>query len=202
MSFERRARWMMAQLGRKPGRHSSEDLLLDVADVTDAVGGHWEKLDGRTWRTGEGDREAPWAQRARGMASVTAWRSFGNKAESRWIWCQVVPLASASDVGAAARDIADKAIPNRSAKVKLVSTREIEVAELSGAVFLFGREQQTAGSTGAGFSYLLGFGVGSVLAVVSYSGTTTLGDAVAVADALSWRVQERHEGIADEADDE
>ena len=174
-----------------------DSLLLDDGDVTGAVGGRWKVLDERTWRTGQADPDAGWAQRARGMGSVTAWRSFGDKAEARWLWCQVVPLASADDVIAAADGLADTAIPNRRAKVELVAARDVEVAARAHASVLFAREQETAGSKGAGFSYVIGLGVGPVLAVVSFSGTTTLDDAMAIADALGRRIHDRTAAAGD-----
>jgi len=155
MGFEQRARWMASQIGHKPGRRTSEDLLLGAGDLVDAIGGRWKQTDQRTWRTGEADPDAGWATRARDRRSTTAWRSFQNKSESRWLWCQVVPLASPADCVEAAADIADKALPNRFAKVKLVASRDLDPPALERAVYLFGREQETAGKIGTAGSYRL-----------------------------------------------
>src|SRR4051794_24677920 len=57
----RRARWIAAGVGRKPGSDRSLAMVLSEAELP---GTGWRLLDQRTWRTGESDPSSGWAWRA------------------------------------------------------------------------------------------------------------------------------------------
>ena len=102
-----RLRFMIAQLGPKPG---GRDLLTRLLSAGDLPGGNWRRVDQRTWRTGAS--ATPWADRARESGSVTAMRSFRNLAQRRGVLLEVIPLASAADARTALGDVGSLQLSN------------------------------------------------------------------------------------------
>jgi hypothetical protein len=84
-------------LGPKPGADRSLKILPSTADMP---GDGWRLLDERTFRTGRMGRATEYGKRARKLGSLTAIRSFEQKA-NRWLWAEVIPLANEEDAAAA-----------------------------------------------------------------------------------------------------
>jgi len=164
----RRAQFVAAQLGRKAGKREVLACLLGAADLP---GGAWVVLDERTWRTGVAGPSTPWGERARQAGSMTAWRSFRDETAERWAWNQVTPLASAEDARGALAEIGKRGVPNLSAKVQLVSERDVDIEPFVGASAVWAREQQSHGRDGAGVALMLAGAVDNWLTVLSLSGT-------------------------------
>lgn len=129
---------MKAQIGA--GNDLALAGLLRAADLPD---GPWRVIGQRTWRTGEIRPETAWGARARQAGSVTAWRSFRHKATRRWIWIQVIPMASAADAAAVLGELGERLLKNPIGRGRLVSERDVPVEPFAGASAVWAREQHT-----------------------------------------------------------
>jgi hypothetical protein len=175
----RRVRFIAAQIGRKPGAGLALGRLLDSDDLP---GDGWQQLDQRTWRTGQVENAAPWAQRARNAGSITAWRSFEAKQKQRWVWLQVTPFASTEDAATALHGLRDKMPANLRAQVQVVAEKEVTAPNVPGAAASYAVETHTAGPMGDGKTLLLAVVVGPALVAVYASGQAQPWDWPAVAD--------------------
>jgi hypothetical protein len=164
----RRARFAVAQLGRKAGKR---DVLAGLLGCGDLPGGPWHVVDERTWRTGVTGPSMPWGERARQVGSVTAWRSFRDAGASRWAWVQVTPLASAEDANDALTGIGERALINLKAEGRLVSEFDVPVEPFSRASAVWAREQHTEGRDGPGVVLMLAGAVSEWLMVLCLSGS-------------------------------
>lgn len=164
----RRARFVAAQLGRKPGKR---DMLATLVGSGDLPGGSWQVADQRTWRTGVTGPSTPWGERARQAGSVTAWRSFRDATASRWAWVQAAPLASAEDATEALSGIGERTLKNLNAEVRLVSETDVPIQPFSRADAVWAREQHTEGRDGPGVVLMLAAAVSEWLIVICLSGT-------------------------------
>lgn len=169
MAAMRRARWVAAGLGRKPGKDLSLALLPSEAELP---GGSWRRIDERTWRTGEADRGAEWAARARKLGSVTAWRSF--ECEERWLWVQASPLASGDDAALALHDLPSRFLRNLAAEVTVVESRDVPPPDLVGVSLAWAHEQFTTGPRGESAVRYLALRIGRVVGVACASGEPTV----------------------------
>lgn len=160
-----RLRFVLSQLGRKP---QGAETLRSLIEVFDLPGAGWEVVDQRTWRTGRQQPNEPWAKRAAASGSVTAWRSF--RAADRWLWTQLVPLASASDSQTALRTLPAGSLKNRQATVVVESESEVPGIAVAGADVTWAYQQHTSGHRSAGTTLLLAWTTGPHLVVSSASG--------------------------------
>jgi len=160
-----RLRFVLSQLGPKP---QGVETRLRLIDVLDLPGTGWKVVDQRIWRTGHQKPNEPWAQRAAASGSVTAWRSF--RASDRWLWTQLVPLASAADSQAALRAVPAGALKNRRAMVVVESESEAPGIAVEGADATWAYEQRTSGHHAAGTTLLLAWTVEAHLVVSAASG--------------------------------
>jgi hypothetical protein len=160
-----RLRYVLAQLGRKPGGAENLRLLVGIDDLP---GTGWKVTDKRTWRTGTQGSDEPWAQRATEANSVSAWRSL--RQSDRWLWAQVVPLANPEDAELALRAAPARMLANLRARVRLESESEIDgiVVPSAGATWAF--EQHTTGHPLAGVTRLMAWTVEARLFVLAGSG--------------------------------
>jgi hypothetical protein len=161
-----RLRFVWAQWGRKPG---SGDMLRQLLSDDDLPGGTWRKLDQRTWRTGV-IASTPWGDRAREAGSVTAWRSFQDQAARRWVWLQVMPLASALDARTALREVGDRQLRNLRATVRVVDESDIDIEPFVGASAVWAHEYHTVGPDGHGTALLLAGAVEDFVVIVCATG--------------------------------
>jgi len=164
----RRARFVVAQLGRKPGKR---DVLAALVGCGDLPGGPWRVVDQRTWRSGVTGPSTPWGERARQAGSVTAWRSFRDATASRRAWVQVTPLASAQDASDALTGIGERTLLNVNSKVRLVSETDVHIEPFTGASAAWAREQHTESGAGPGVVLMLAGAVSECLMVMCLSGT-------------------------------
>ena len=126
-----RVRFVLGQLGAKPGAGQALARLLDAEDLDGntllemAQPQRWRRLDQRTWRTGAVAEPQAWQAAARAVGSVTAWRSLGAGPEPQWLWLQWSPLASADGAGQALVAAEDAAfqLGNLGARVETVELR-------------------------------------------------------------------------------
>jgi len=160
-----RLRFVLAQVGRKPGAREQLASLLDVADLP---GEGWREADSRTWRTGRQTPDQEWARRASALGSITAWRSFTNG--GRWLWVQVTPLATEEDARAALAQAQAQGLKNANAAVRLIEESEVGPPEIPAASEAWARRQRTAGEQGEGTVLMVGFVQGTHLVVLSASG--------------------------------
>lgn len=150
-----RFRFVLGQLGAKPGARQALSLLLDAADLEAAAAAgsappqRWRRVDQRSWRTGEVPSPEPWQAAARAARSITAWRSLQAGPRPQWLWVQWSPMACADDASSAltaAEDIASN-LPNRGAAVDIVSQQRVSrPPAVAGADQLSATEQQTTGA--------------------------------------------------------
>ena len=167
MGALRRLRWVKATLGSKPG---AETVLAALLSRGDLPSGRWKQLDERTWRTGEAGPETPWATRARDVGSVTAWRSFEDRDATRWVWCQLTPLASPEDAASALGDLPSRVLVNLRTEVNVVASTDVAPPVLPGAEHVWAHEQTTTGPNGEGVVRYLAGTVGEKLFVLCSSG--------------------------------
>ena len=161
-----RPRFALAQIGaRRGGRRS----LAALPTEGELPGGGWRLVDERCWRTGATGDE-PWAQRARAMGSVTAWRSFERPPDGRWLWIQFVPLASDADGVEALRTIPSRKLANREAEVAVTGRREVAGLDVPGAQAVWAEECTTEGDAGTGVTMSLAWVAASAVEVVSCAG--------------------------------
>jgi len=160
----------------------------------DLPGEGWKRVDERTWRTGEADPGAGWAQRAREGASISGWRSFKQPGSSRWIWCQATPLASAEDVATAMTDLLSRLLRNLGADVEVIAEREVDAPAVPGAGRLWAHEQGTTGPRGDGLALYLAAQVGRGLSIVCAFGGEGSWDWPTLAGIASVQVR-RVEGV-------
>lgn len=160
-----RLRFVMAQMGRKPGAGQSLSRLVDVEDLP---GSGWRVIDKRTWRTGVQTPDEPWAQRAAAAESVTAWRSF--RQSDRWLWGQLVPLASAVDAATALAEVPGRRLANLRAKARIESESEVPGITVEGCNATWAYEQYMIGARHSGVTRMLAGTLGSDLLVLAGSG--------------------------------
>ena len=164
----RRLQFVIAQLGRKPGKGEALARLLTGNDLPD---GPWRVMDQRTWRTGEARPATAWGERARQAGSVTAWRSFRHQSASRWAWIQVIPMASAADAEAALAGAGERGLANLRSRVRLVSQRDVPLEPFPGASAVWARERHNEGRNGPGVELMLAGAVSRWLVIVALTGS-------------------------------
>ena len=159
--------WLLAKIGQRRGpTRYSRSLLPTVEDL-----GHgWVILGQKTWRTGRLGLRSEVLRRAAALGYVTAIRSFENKGRSRWLWVQVVPLASEADTKEALRGLPDRLMRNRPAKVEVVHLAVVDAPAVLGISSAWAMEQVTRGGNGLHVAQMLGMCVGSTLLVLLASG--------------------------------
>jgi len=160
-----RLRFVLGQLGSKPG---ADQTLLRLLDAPDLPGAGWRVVDERTWRTGSQRRQEAWVRRARQVGSVTGWRSF--RGGDRWLWVQLVPLASADDGPDALRSVPGGLLRNLRSKVVVESEAEVPSLVVPGAEITWARGQRTSGQP-SGTTLMLAWTAQSDLVVSAASGT-------------------------------
>lgn len=160
-----RLRFVLSQLGLKSQGVETRQQLIEAIDLP---GTGWKVIDQRTWRTGHQKLPEPWAQRAAASGSMTVWRSF--RAPDRWLWTQLVPLASAADSQDALRAVPDSFVKNLRAKVVLESASEAPGIVVEGADATWAYEQRTSGHGALSTTLLLAWAFEAQLVVTAGSG--------------------------------
>jgi hypothetical protein len=181
-------RFLYAMLGPKPGADRSLKMLPSIADM---AGDGWRLLDQRTFRTGRLGRATEYGKRAHKLRSVTAIRSFEQVGYSRWLWAEVIPLASEEDA-AAASDDALRVV--RNPRVTVTNEHRVTGVSVPGSSSAWTYEQQTTGPLGNGVSLCLRGTAGSIIFVVMASGfaeSWRWDDVVSIASLIVARVSER-----------
>jgi hypothetical protein len=134
-------------------------MLIRVEDLPDG----WAVVDQRRWRTGRS--EEAWQVRARQLGGVTAWRSFANDSQDRWLWVQATPLAAAEDVEVALAGVWERALENLSAEVQ--PTGSATGPELTiPADRMKTLDQHTQGRKGAGTARYVAWSYRNVVSVL------------------------------------
>jgi len=162
-----RLRWALSSLGAKPNGRESLDLLIDAEDLP---GDGWRVTDERTWKTGHVEPSAAWSAAARDHGSVTAWRSFEQPSTGRWIWAEVVPLASSSDAQEALTALPTLLLKNTRADVTVVAEKALPLPEIPSATVGWAHAQETDSRRGPGDAFYLAASVDGVIAVTCASG--------------------------------
>lgn len=144
------------------------EALLSESDIPTGV---WNIKDTRTWRMGSfGDASAQ-AIAAGNNGLHSAWRSFKEKDDENWIWCQVFPFLSVEDASSAYPPLRSRLVPNRgfSKQQELISEREsTDYIELDGEV-CWGIEWHTQSTTEEAWNVVIGRRVSSCIVMVSVS---------------------------------
>lgn len=161
--MSQRLRFMLAQLGSKPG---GRELLARLLSADDLPGGGWRRVGQRTWRTGA-SASTPWGDRAREAGSVTAWRSFRDHA-GRGVWVQVIPLASASDALGALGEVGALALHNP--LTTIVDESDIDMGPFAGASAVWAHEFHSTGPGSGGATRILAGAVEENVVVVTAIG--------------------------------
>ncbi|WP_323096409.1 hypothetical protein [Intrasporangium sp. YIM S08009] len=160
-----RLRFVLSQLGSKPG---GKDALSSLVDAASLPGAGWAVLDERTWRTGRQKPAEPWAQRAAAAGSITAWRSY--RSEGRSLWLQRVPTVGPDDARAALAAIPTALLANLRSTVRLDSEADVEPPDVAGADAAWAHEQHTSGHPDAGTALLLCWTSGDQLFALGAAG--------------------------------
>lgn len=180
MARPSRLRWALAGLGAKPNAKESLSKLIGAEDLP---GDGWRVTDERTWKTGHVEPTAQWSAAARDQGSITAWRSFEQPATGRWIWAEVVPLASSSDAQEAFTTLPTLLLKNTRAEVTVVAENALPLPEISSATVGWAHTQETDGRRGPGDAFYLAASVDGVIAITAASGLRgawTFADVIAV----------------------
>ncbi|MBY8882288.1 hypothetical protein [Actinacidiphila acidipaludis] len=162
-------RFAYAQLAARSSKEAAMSRVLTAAELD----GAWQTLDQRAWLTGHGGPATDWGRRAREGGSVTAWRSFHDGA-GRWVWVQVVPLASAEDAASALAEVGKRSLANPRSEVRVVLEQNVPLEPFPGASAVWAHEQHTrplAKPGPDGVSLLLAAAVGHHVIVLALSGT-------------------------------
>jgi hypothetical protein len=123
-------------------------MLAALIEANDIPGGGWVRKAQRSWRTGTVGTPSEEATRAAAVGSITAWKAFEQRSESRWAWLEVIPFVSSQDAASALPHLMDKSIANPSVRIEHESPVD-DVAlppELAARAY----EQQTDGPAGPG----------------------------------------------------
>jgi hypothetical protein len=161
-----RWKWVTSRVPAKRANGAFTRLLTDA----DLPGDGWKLLDQRAWKTGRSGADEPWARRARDAKLLTAWRSFEQASQNRWLWVQVSPLVSESDAAAYLDAAPELFLRNARAAVTVVAEQDIEPLALEHETSGWAHEQRTTGARGDGVALYAGFVVGSTLAFMAASG--------------------------------
>jgi hypothetical protein len=160
-----RLRFAVAQIGARRGGRQSLALLPTEAELP---GTGWRMLDERCWRTGATAHE-PWERRARALGCVSAWRSFEQRPAGRWLWTQIVPLASDEDGVEALKVLPSRLMANWRAHVTVTSRREVDGLDVPGTQAVWAEEHTTAGEAGTGVARMLAWVADSAVAALSFA---------------------------------
>jgi len=157
---------LRSSIGPKPGKRASLDFLVERDELP---GDGWRQIDERTWRTGESGSDAGWAQRARERKSITGWRSFESKPTPRWVWVQVVPLASTDDAREALAVAPSMTVANARFKGEVTTSVEFEPPPVAGAFETWANISEITLNGNTAVAVTVAAVLGSALVVVSFS---------------------------------
>ena len=163
----RNFQFLLAQIGPQAARRESLSMLLETSQLP---GAGWAVLDQRSWRTGFTSKTGEAARRARRARRFSAIRSFELAAESRWVWVEVMPFATAADAEAVLPRLPTLIVSNPRAKVTVTGERRLgpdEVADMAEYPFVY--EQATSGEQGPSASRYAAGTVGHVVFIVATS---------------------------------
>jgi hypothetical protein len=161
-----RVRWVLAQLGRKPGGSQALSQILDPADLP---GRGWTVMDQRTWRTGS-DPTTDWQRRAKAAACITAWRSFEQTGAKRGLWIQATPVVDSADAASALSQLPERMLRNLRANVRVVEEREVPPPAPLTSEIAWAWEQRAEGKIGESISLTLILASGRNVITVAGSG--------------------------------
>lgn len=187
--------YLLAQIGPKSARRESLSMLLESSQLP---GAGWTVLDQRSWRTGFTSKTGEAARRARRARRFSAIRSFELAAQSRWVWVEVMPFATAVDAEAVLPSLPTLIVNNPRAKVTVTGERRLgpdEVAEMAQYPFVY--EQATAGEHGPSASRYAAGTVGHVVFIVAtseYGEGWSWAEVASVAASLVARIRNVMEG--------
>jgi hypothetical protein len=187
-------RYQYAKLGQKPEpKRRSVNLLPDASELP---GDGWVVLDERTWRTGRIRKPAAWGVRARQQGSVTAIRSFEQKAVARWVWAEVMPLASDDDAAEALTELPNRFVRNPRSIVTLTSEFPVNDITVPGCSQTWAYAQEGTSSMGDSTTQMLAGAVGRVLFCLGASGLRDMwswDEVILVAGTIVERIEQSAE---------
>jgi hypothetical protein len=169
----KRLRFVVAQLGYKPGARARLSRCLDAADLPF---GPWHRIDQRSYRTGYANRGEPWADKARASRCLSVWRSFVNSEAGRYLQVSVARLVEQGDLPTAIESTKHGRLPNLHSRVSAVGAFELDPApQLAGAQNVYAIEEATRGPWGPGTNLTLRFSVGLDVVALGASAATGRG---------------------------
>jgi len=162
-----RLRHVFAQLGPKPGSRRSLALLPVASELT---GDGWVMIDKRTWRTGWVGNPSDWSRRAKEAGTITAWRSFKQTDTARWLWVEVIPVASAEDSASALQHLLAMGLRNLGFQGTVTDEHDQAGVAVPGCAASWAHEQRTTGPQGEGVARYVAGTVGAFVLVSAGSG--------------------------------
>jgi hypothetical protein len=165
MQLPRRIRFALAQIGSKPG---GKEMLARLLTANSLPGPGWRKLDERTWRTGISNEA--WAQRAREAGSITAWRSFEQLGELKWVWIEAVPLVTNADVVETMSGILQRGLRNLNGEGKLTASEDVTLAAAPVPGRTWAHLQEAIGPKGESENLYFAWAVGTTHMVIACTG--------------------------------
>jgi hypothetical protein len=158
----------LGQIGTAACKTRRSVALLPT--TSELPGDGWTVLAQRTWRTGRLGPRFEAGNRAAAAGSVTAWRSFENAARTRWLWVQIIPMASEVDAQIALEKSSESGMRNRRAEVTLVEELEVPSPSIPGIGARWALEHHVSSPNGERVNLLMGGSVGRVVFRLQASG--------------------------------
>jgi hypothetical protein len=154
-----------AQWGYKPG---ARRLLRRCLGKTDLPGRGWRRVGQRTYRTGYATEDEAWADNARTVRSVSAWRSYVKRRTRQYIQVQLVPLASTHDVAGALEAARDGRLRNFRNRATTLSSDDVELGQdaVPGATNLSATEREISSAGESSMVRTLYFNVGRFVVII------------------------------------
>jgi hypothetical protein len=182
----RRLRWAAAQFGAQD-RRGTTAMLLTPADLP---GEGWRILDERVWRTSGGEPVV--GDNRQGAArTITAWRSFEQTPQQRWLWTQATPFTSNDEAALRLTAVPDRLMRNLRADVRVTAAGEPGPLTIPSVQHAWAREEVTAGPRGEGIALYVAWVYGDVVSALACSGSRDSWqwtDAVSLATAQTERI--------------
>lgn len=158
--------YALGQIGSRAARSLSLLMLLDERELPD---GDWFVLDERSWRSGTFRWFSPESRRSRHAGGFTAVRSFKDIVAPKWLYVEVVPVASSTDAASMVPKPFRRGVPNRKSIGTVTKERKVEDQPIPGVPNACVYEKMVTSPEGSGVARYVTGNVDHILFAVGWS---------------------------------
>jgi hypothetical protein len=160
--------YIKSQFGTKASKQFARAIVLDVGELP---GSGWKLLARRKWRAGAAGRpQNDVTSRARKIGTFSAWSSFEQSPNQRWVWIEVIPVQDSSDAIRLVPNLRSILVISSKSPARLIAENEEKPSDLIFDSETWTYEQLTEGPKGKGSLRLIGSHVDNVVYMVACSG--------------------------------